>query len=177
MIGCNELVRLVGQDGKGDTPVALVFRLLPDPGQHQLLAVLAAEIKGLLAPFFAPFVKTFGGDDAALFLQVCAELPSAHSVRAGIKQRRARFSAGAGHMNPEATENHAVPCDYYGDGFSWRDIRIELEIDARPAVKVARDLRPFPDRTEAIAHWAKVGSSQLGSSSRLGIRVAAARAA
>ena len=40
-------------------------------------------------------------------------------------------------MNAEAGQNDALPCDKDRDEFSRRDIRIELEIDARPAVKVA----------------------------------------
>jgi len=37
----DELVRLVGQDGKGDAAVAFVLGNLPDARQHQRLAVLA----------------------------------------------------------------------------------------------------------------------------------------
>jgi hypothetical protein len=61
-------------------------------------------------------------------------------------------------VNAEAGQNDALSCDKDRDEFSRRDIRIELEIDARPAVKVAGDIRPFPDRAEAIAHVNKVGN-------------------
>ena len=61
-------------------------------------------------------------------------------------------------MDAKARKHNAVARYKHGDGFSRRDVRIELEVDPRPAVKLARDLRPFMDRAEAIAHTVKVGT-------------------
>ena len=61
-------------------------------------------------------------------------------------------------MNAEAGQNNAITCDKDRDEFGRRDVRIELEIDARPAVKMAGDIRPFLDRAETIAHASKVGN-------------------
>jgi hypothetical protein len=85
-----------------------------------------------------------------------AELSLAHAVRADVEQRRAGFPAGAEPVNSEARENDAFPCHKHGDKLCRRDIRIEFEIEARPAVKLAGDIRPFPDRAEAIAHANKI---------------------
>jgi hypothetical protein len=171
-----DLCRRCGRNG------SQAFPMIVDPCWHRSLRTLGgwrrrrdnhgrrvrvertASLRSFLAALFAPFVKTFGGNDAALFFEMRAELPSAHSVRAGIERWRTRLSPGASHVNPEASKNHTVPCYEDGHGFGWRDIRIELEIDARPAVEVAGNIRPFPDRTEAIAHGRKLGIEQPESS-------------
>src|SRR3982075_1686137 len=95
MIGRNQLVRFVGQDRENDTLVIFILSLLlPNGRQHQRPAVFAAEIIGLLAPLLPPLIKPLRRNDAALFLQVGAKLPSAHSVRARVEQRRAGLAAG-----------------------------------------------------------------------------------
>jgi hypothetical protein len=48
-------------------------------------------------------------------------------------------------MNAEAGHSNAVACNKDWDGFGRRDIRIEFEVDPRPAMELARDFRPFPD--------------------------------
>jgi hypothetical protein len=67
-------------------------------------------------------------------------------------------------VNAEAGQDNAVARDQDRDGFGRRDVRIELEIDARPAVKMAWDIGPFFDRAEAVAHGGKVGASPHESS-------------
>ena len=69
------------------------------------------------------------------------------------------FPSASGHVNAEAGQDNAVARDQDRDGFGRRDVRIELEIDTRPAVKMAWDIGPFFDRAEAIAHGGKVGAS------------------
>ncbi len=164
--GRHKLVRLVGKDGKRDTAVAFVLGNLPNAPQHQRLAVLAAEVIRLLASFIAPFIEPLAGNDAAPFLEMFAELPLAHAVGADIKQRWPGFIAGTQPVNAGPREDDALPCDKDRDKLRRRDIRIKLEIKTRPAVILARDIGPFPDRAEAIAHGRKMGAS-LGESSAL----------
>ena len=152
--------------GKRDTAVAFVLGNLPNARQHQRLAVLVAEVIRLLASFIPPFIEPLAGNDAAPFFEMLSELSLAHAVRANIKQRRPGFIAGTQPVNAEAREDDALPCDKRRDELRRRDIRIELEIKARPAVIAARDIGPFPDRAETIAHGGKMGAS-LGVSSAL----------
>jgi hypothetical protein len=67
-------------------------------------------------------------------------------------------------VNSEARENDAFPCHKHRDKLCRRDIRIEFEIEARTAVKLAGDIRPFPDRAEAIAHANKISPAWSESS-------------
>jgi hypothetical protein len=92
------------------------------------------------------------------------ELPFAHSIGARIQQRRTRLSVWTVAMNAEPREHNAIPRDKHRDSLCRRDSRIELKIHARPTVKLTRDLGPFVDRTETIAHTMKVGSSNYVSS-------------
>jgi hypothetical protein len=85
-----------------------------------------------------------------------AELPLAHAVRADVQQWRAGLIARTQPVNAEARENDALPRDQDRNELCRRDVWIELEIEAWPAVKTARDVGPFLDRAEAIAHGIKV---------------------
>jgi hypothetical protein len=67
-------------------------------------------------------------------------------------------------VDAEAREHDAIPRDKHGDGFCRRDIRIEFKIRPRPAVKLARDLGPFADRSETVAHERKMAILKRGSS-------------
>ena len=79
-----ELVRLVGQGGKRNTAVAFVLGNLPNAGQHQRFAVLAAEVIRLLASFIPRFIEPLARNNAAPFLEMLAELSLAHAVRTNI---------------------------------------------------------------------------------------------
>ena len=165
MIGGDQFVGLLGQDGECGALVAFVFRLLPDAREHEQFAVLAVEIIRLFAPFIPPFIEAVGGNDTTLLLEMRPELPFSRipSVRA-FEQRRTRLSVWTVAMNAEPREHNAIPRDKHRDSLCRRDIRIKLKVHARPAVKLTRDLGPFVDRTETIAHTVKVGSSQYVSS-------------
>ena len=164
MIGGDQFVGLLGQDGECGALVAFVFRLLPDAREHEQFAVLAVEIIRLFAPFIPPFIEAVGGNDTTLLLEMRPELPFSHSIGARIQQRRTRLSVWTVAMNAEPREHNAIPRDKHRDSLCRRDIRIKLKVHARPAVKLTRDLGPFVDRTETIAHTVKVGSSQYVSS-------------
>jgi hypothetical protein len=60
-----------------------------------------------------------------------AELSFPHAVGAYIEQRRSRLPAGAVPVNAEAGE-HDTACNQDRDDLGWRNIRIELEIEALP---------------------------------------------
>jgi hypothetical protein len=64
-------------------------------------------------------------------------------------------------VNTEARENDPFPSNNDRNELGWRDIRVELKIDPRPAEKLAGDIGPFLDRAEAIAHENKVGGSSI----------------
>ena len=95
---------------------------------------------GLLAAFIAPFIKTFARNDAAPFFEVVAELSLAHPVGADVQQWRTRLPPGAQPVNAEARKDNALLGDKDRHEFRWRDVGIELEIQARSAVKPARDV-------------------------------------
>ncbi len=136
--------------------VAFVFRLFPDTREHKGSSVLAAEIMRLLPAFLAPFVKALGRYHTTLLFEVRAELPFADSVGARIEQRRPWLAARANSVDPEPRNSHPITRDQHGHRFSRRDIRVEFKIHSRPAVELARNLGPFLNRAEAIAHTIKV---------------------
>jgi hypothetical protein len=121
-----------------------------------LSSASAAEVIGLLASFIAPFIETLAGNDAAPFLEVLAELPLAHAIRADVQQRRSGLIGGPQPINPKAREHYVLPCHEGRHELCRRDVGIEFEIEARPAVKPAGDVRPFLDRAETIAHGRKM---------------------
>ena len=92
-----------------------------------------------------PLDRTLAGDDAPPFLEMLAELALPHAVRADVQQRRSRPIAGTQPVNPEACEHNSLPCHEDRHELCRRDIGIELEIKARPAVIPAGDVGPFPD--------------------------------
>jgi Tlde1 domain len=51
-----------------------------------------------------------------------------------------------------AANHHPASRDQDGNGLGWRHIRVECEIDARPAMEIAGDLRPLSYGSQAIAH-------------------------
>jgi len=86
MIGGDQFVWLLGQDGECGALVALVFRLLPDAREHERLAVPAGEIIRLLAPFIPPFIEAVGGNDTAFLrcvLNCPLRIPSVRAFSSG----------------------------------------------------------------------------------------------
>jgi hypothetical protein len=79
----------------------------------------------------------------ALFLQMFLELSLAHSVRAHVQQRRPGVATGTQPVNAEAREDDPFPSNNNRNELGWRDIRVELKIDPRPAEKLAGDIGPF----------------------------------
>jgi hypothetical protein len=60
-------------------------------------------------------------------------------------------------VNAEAGEHDAVSGGKNWHDFGGSHIRVELEIDPWPTIKIARDVRPFPYGAEAVAHGRNVG--------------------
>ncbi len=149
----------LGQDRECYPLVAFVFCLFPDTREHKGFSVFAAEIVRLLSVFLAPFVKAVGRYHTTLLFEVRAELPFAESVGARIEQRRPWLATRANSVDPEPRNNHAITRDQHGHSFSRRDIRVEFKIHPLPAVELTRDLGPFLNRAEAIAHAIKVAQS------------------
>ena len=148
----DELVRLLGQNGERDAAVALVLGFFPDAGEHQRFRVLAREIIRLLAAFLAPLIKARGRDDAALRLEMRAELALAQAIGADVEQRRSRLAVREKPVDSEARNRRALAGDQRRYGLGRRHVGIEFEIQPRTAVEIAGDLRPFLKRAEAIAH-------------------------
>jgi hypothetical protein len=137
VVGCDELLRFIRQNGKSNASVAFVLGLLPDAGKHEWLAVLSAEEIWLLAALFPLLVKALCRDDATPLQEVSPELPSLHPVEPRVQERGTGFAVPHSLVNAEAGHHHAVSGDQNRHCFGWRDVRIEHEVDARTAIKVA----------------------------------------
>ena len=92
----------------------------------------AAEVIGLLASFIAPFIETLAGNDAAPFLEVLAELPLAHAIRADVQQRRSGLIGGPQPINPKAREHYVLPCHEGRHELCRRDVRLNSKLRRGP---------------------------------------------
>ncbi|MEA2861794.1 MAG: hypothetical protein QOC72_3833 [Methylobacteriaceae bacterium] len=84
------------------------------------------------------------------------ELSPRHPVQPGIQQGRARLATLSSHVDAEPNHHHPVARDQDRNGLGWRDVRVELEIDAGASIEIARYLRPLSYGSKAIAHIAEM---------------------
>src|SRR5215472_17199794 len=101
VIGCDQLIRLVGQDREGRKRFAFDVRIIPDAGEHDGLAVLAREEIGLLfAVLLAPLVEALGRDHATLIREHGLERAASQRVGAGVEHGWASLAAAAARLIP-----------------------------------------------------------------------------
>jgi hypothetical protein len=63
-------------------------------------------------------------------------------------------------LMPNPSHHHPAPGDNYRNGLGWPHIRVECEIDARPAVEIAGYLGPLSYGSEPIAHLTEMETSR-----------------
>ena len=156
VIGCDQLIRLVGQDREGRNRFAFDVRIIPDAGEPDGLAVLAREeIRLLFCRALRATRRSPRPGSRNAYSRAWLERAASQRVGAGVEQGWASLAGAASKVDPEPRHSGCERLAAFGEErrhlLGRRDVGIVFEVDER-AREAARDFAPLFEAADTVAH-------------------------